>query len=499
VSGQRFIKNVYSSVLIRVVIALSLLMFITANAHATELVLSQPLTGDVVAYNHQSFLVAGLSNKQPQLSVIVITEENQLIEKENYQLKKNYYQGFASAYLAINDNNQAQTTPKEHIVLFGTEGIYLAKEEGATLLIEQPSLFRVIDNKKFSHLPLVYDVNVDGLSDFILPDFHQYWVFVQNEQGEFAQSKLAYSSTVNFQSSTFDDTSVQFVLPKQIKLFDVNNDGDLDIVFASKHTVQYFLQDKKGNFDKQPKKMALPIELSAPESTVESYSHTTRYAFNRFDDINTDGVQDIVIEKKTYEKDISDGIQQVLVLFGQYNSNKQLSFELKRSTSITHKGELIDYGFADFNGDALKDLYFLGADLGASSVLSALWAGSFTVDINIYTLDRKKGFSKKPDVSKETEFIVDMNQIVFGAIVHIADINGDKRSDLLLQSDANELAIYSGNSKKVLTKRSQKILLDLPSDPNLISIVKLKQDDEHKVLIRQPLKNSQVKFTLVNR
>jgi len=87
-------------------------------------------------------------------------------------------------------------------------------------------------------------VNVDGLSDFILPDFHQYWVFVQNEQGEFAQSKLAYSSTVNFQSSTFDDTSVQFVLPKQIKLLDVNNDGDLDIVFASKHTVQHFLQDK---------------------------------------------------------------------------------------------------------------------------------------------------------------------------------------------------------------------------------------------------------------
>jgi hypothetical protein len=84
-------------------------------------------------------------------------------------------------------------------------------------------------------------------------------------------------------------------------------------------------------------------------------------------------------------------------------------------------------------------------------------------------------------------------------MVHIADIDGDTRSDLLLQSDDNELAIYSGNSKKVLTKRSQKILLDLPSDPNLISIVKLKQDDEHKVLIRQPLKNSQVKFTLVNR
>ena len=125
--GQRFIKNIYSSVLIRVVIALSVLMFITVNAHATELVLSQPLTGDVVAYSHQSFLVAGLSNKQPQLSVIIITEENQLIEKENYQLKQNHYQGFASAYLAINDNNQAQTTPKEHIVLFGTEGIYLAK------------------------------------------------------------------------------------------------------------------------------------------------------------------------------------------------------------------------------------------------------------------------------------------------------------------------------------------------------------------------------------
>ena len=280
---------------------------------------------------------------------------------------------------------------------------------------------------------------------------------------------------------------------------DVNNDGDLDIVFASKHTVQYFLQEKKGNFDKQPKKMALPIELSAPESTVESYSNTTRYAFNRFDDINADGVQDIVIEKKTYEKDISDGIQQVLVLFGQYNSNKQLSFELKRSTSITHKGELIDYGFADFNGDALEDLYFLGADLGAISVLSALWGGSFIVDINIYKLDRKKGFSKKPDVSKKTEFIVDMNQIVFGAIVHIADIDVDKRSDLLLQSDDNELAIYSGNSKKLLTKRSQKIKVDLPADPNLITVVKLKQDAQIKVLIRQKLKNNHTKFTVLNR
>lgn len=489
---------------VKAVITLNLLMFITVETYATELILSQPLTGDVVAFNHQSFLVTGLSNKQPQLSVIVITDENQLIEKEIYQLKQNHYQGFATAYLAINDHNQPQSTaltqatPKEHIVLFGTQGIYLIKEDGATLLIQQTSLFRVIDNKNFNHLPLVYDVNGDGLSDFILPDFHQYWIFVQNQQGEFIQSELAYSPTVNFQSSKFDDTSVQFVLPKQIQLLDVNDDGDLDIVFASKHTLQYFLQYKNGSFDKQPKKMVLPIELSAPESTVESYSNTTRYAFNRFDDINADGLQDIVIEKKIYEKDISDGEQQILVLFGQYKAHKQLSFELGNSTSITHKGELIEYGFADFNGDTLKDLYLLGADLDASSVVSALWGGSFTVDINIYKLDHKKGFSKKPDVSKETEFIIDMDQIVFGAMVHIADIDGDTRSDLLLQSDDNELAIYSGNSKKVLTKRSQKISIDLPTDPNLINIVKLKQDAQHKVLIRQTLKNSQIKFTLVD-
>jgi hypothetical protein len=491
--------NVQYSLVARVAIALSLLMFTIVQVHATDLILSQPSTGDVVAYNNNSFLVSGLSHEQPQLSVIGITDEQQLIEKRNYQLKKNRYQGFATAYLAINGNNQDQVTevtPKEYAVLFGSEGIYLVKDEGEELLIAQPSLFSVIDNTKFSYLPLVYDVNSDGLSDFILPDFHQYSVFIQNRQGGFTQSILSYSSTVNFQSSKFDNTSVQFILPKQMQLLDVNSDAYLDIVFASKHELQYFLQDENGGFDKQPKTMVLPIKLSAPESTVESYSNTTRYAFNRFDDINADGLQDIVIDKKTYEKDISEGNQEVLVLFGQYDFNKQLSFELKNSTSISHKGELIDYGFADFNGDFLKDLYLLGADLGASSVVSALWGGSFTVDINIYKLDLKEGFSKKPDISKETEFIVDMNQIVFGVMVNIADIDGDKRSDLLLQSDDNELAIYSGNSKRLLTKRSKKITINLPADPNLVTIIKLNQN---KILIRKPLKNGQVRFTLVNR
>ncbi|MFT5677284.1 MAG: hypothetical protein ACI808_003236, partial [Paraglaciecola sp.] len=59
--------NVQYSLVARVAIALSLSMFTIVQVHATDLILSQPSTGDVVAYNNNSFLVSGLSHEQPQL------------------------------------------------------------------------------------------------------------------------------------------------------------------------------------------------------------------------------------------------------------------------------------------------------------------------------------------------------------------------------------------------------------------------------------------------
>jgi len=511
-----FQQHMFSIISMRMAIAVYLLLLIVMQTRAAELVLPQALTGDLVPFDEHSFVVSGLINQQPKLSVIEVSEDGQLFEKENYPLEKDRYQGFAVAHLAINDHGDirqegitqgskendnkqgSKVVSQEYLVLFGSEGISLVKDGKQTLLIEQPSLFSAVDHNKFKHLPLVFDVNGDGLSDFILPDFHQYFVFVQNSHGEFTQSTLAYSPRVSFQSAMFDNTSVQFILPKQIQLIDVNSDNHLDVVFASKHELQYFLQYENGRFDKQPKLMTLPVKLSPPESAVQSFSHTRRYLFNRIDDINVDGIPDIVINKKSYQEKVSEGGQEILVFYGQYDASKHVFYDDENGTSVAYQGELLDYGFADFNGDGFKDIYLLGGDIGASSLMSALWGGSFTVDINIHKLNQQGGFSKTSDISKEVEFIVNMEKVSFGVVVNVADFNGDKRNDLLIQSDEDELAIYLGNDKRLLAKRSKKIDVSLPANPNLVNVIAVHKNQQAKILIRKVLKNKAVKLTLVH-
>ena len=439
---------------------------------------------------------------------------------------------------AASTRDQTQTS----VVLLGADGVWaLTAPFGApaaavpTALFQCPHAYAAIDVDFFAPLPLVIDANADGLDDFFLPGLQTHCLALQQSDGTFTLQSLQQRLPVTLLMPPFERAQLSFELPPLPLVVDLNGDGRTDLLQGSNAAVGYFLQQSDGSFHRVAQPLPLPVTLAGSERQIRQFKQLSRYQFERFEDINRDGVPDLLLKHQQYGEDLQDSVARLKIWYGafagvdatvvpaeaskngdggradttsvqagrtQTSQVAQTSAALQLSFSGTPAvldlpGELVSLQFADFNGDRRLDASLLSAELGAGSLMSALIGKGVALDIRLYPQQADGRFAKRAVASYETTYTLDVANTNIGVVFSTAHFNADNAADLLFLNDHQQLQLMQGSGNSRLSSKPQRLQAELPDRLQWISVLDIEQDGIAELLLRHLQPNGQLALQLV--
>jgi hypothetical protein len=215
----------------------------------------------------------------------------------------------------------------------------------------------------------------------------------------------------------------------------------------------------------------------------EDQSNNSAKALFQITDLDGDEIPDLVTlsidskgvfkKKTTYEihkGTAGDGIVEFSPVPDSRIESKGIQFEMKEQ---------------DFNSDGQTDMVISTVQLGIGKILAALITGSIDIDLNFYQMEDGL-YPAKPNLKREitATFSLSSGDMFFPSVL-IADVDGDKVSDLLVQDGANKLKIYiGGKDGKLFAKRSVNIEVSMPNEPDLVELADLNSDGKKDIVMR---------------
>lgn len=282
------------------------------------------------------------------------------------------------------------------LVSLTTEGVahYNHAEKRWRKLLTSSSLYRVVDTKRLRQLTFSHDLNNDQLSDFLLPDFNGYQLWLQQADSSFRH----YELTIDSQMQAFDEDPTY--IARKPWLVDLNLDGRTDIAFAKDDTLQVFLQQADGSFPSAPTALALGVGLT-PDNQAQlrsgdgrSFKGLVITRLQRLMDINGDNLVDLVVQQQQYI-DAMEQNYSYHIHYGQ-KSDAGVHFQSKPNQTISTSGVQFDVNFVDLDNDHRVDFYTPAAQIGVRSIIRALVAGTANVELQFYKQQADGSFGQKP-------------------------------------------------------------------------------------------------------
>ncbi|MCJ8271064.1 MAG: VCBS repeat-containing protein, partial [Psychrosphaera sp.] len=399
---------------------------------------------------------------------------------------------------------QAEVVNLDNAVLF-FDTAKLAGSDKQTLLFLQPGKvmrFDVTDKKlhpllnvdtiyrhsvqqttALSQLTFAIDINGDGLSDFILPDFKQNWVFIQRPEGGFAPPQAL---AVLAEMRLFRNKSAVYA-GSPVFLADFNFDGETDLIFRSKSDLLVFFQ-KDGVFTTQPKTVTLDLALPLTDDYDDlnkDHSDKVTHSFFRLADLTNDNILDLVT-KVTKSSGFFDKSSQYQFYFGKKSGKKsEVEFPQKPDSVISSEGLQFELTLVDINGDNTLDLVSPSYELGVGSIISSLFSSSADLDVMFHPL-LNGAYQTKANLEKEltVDFDLSSGQQVY-PLLKISDFDGDGHKDLLLGHGSKKIYLYKGvNGGRLFAKKSQRFKIPLPRNGQLVTHKDLNNDGKTDLVIR---------------
>ncbi|MEM9103331.1 MAG: VCBS repeat-containing protein, partial [Pseudomonadota bacterium] len=444
--------------------------------------LEHPSNGDFLALkkdndNINRFIISGYNWKNRWLTSIAIDPmDNQINETQAITLNSS---------LQYFDKARLYGSSEETIVFLGKSGLSQLNLKTYEIepLLNTSSLYKIAYHKRLSHLDFSMDINGDNLSDFLIPDFQQLHVYMQKNNGEFKYQSLPVLSTTEIRRS-----GVSYY-PEKPYFYDVNSDNLIDVLFHVDGKVLAFLQNEALSFQSEPFMISTPIQLANNyEAEIKNgegrnFDELTIEEFNRFEDLNADGIVDLVTVKTDWEG-ITNQDGYFKAFLGAMDSGK-LIFQAQPIANIHVGGGQYGAEFKDINNDGLKDFYSPNIELGIGSIISALITGSTGMDINFFPMSNQHKYSEKADFSKEAKirFSLKSGNISMPSVL-VDDFTGDGISDLLIQSSTSKLKFYPGQKARLFAKRSEStIKIDLPKNGQNVDTMDFNHDGKKDLII----------------
>ena len=405
---------------------------------------------------------------------------------------------------------------RDRLIAYEPDHLNWFDPESATerALVTVTSNFNSPRRDEIPHVDVTRDVNGDELDDLVVPDVDGFWVFVQRSDGAFADPVKIGPPIEMGRIYGADGYRYNPWSQSRIHEMDYNGDGRRDLVFWKEDHFEVHLQDERGLFASVPATFTTEVlfdsddlgSLVAPEGVRNrrkdhgASGDMTGRVLHSLTDINGDGVADLVVF--SLEGGSSRFLGQTSELW-----NMQSTYEVHFG-ALAHGRTLFpsDVGAAiysdgipfglephDFDYDGQVDVMFTIINprifKAIGMLVSALLTQAVSMDLHFY---RMAGdiYLDKPSVTRKIR-TTSLGQSGEKAAAHfpsvlIGDVNGDRRSDLLVQQGRDELRIFLGVPRPDLfARRPQKVAIAMPNE-EYIWLVDLNRDGKQDLLIHHP-------------
>ncbi len=388
--------------------------------------------------------------------------------------------------------------------------------ESEHTLINITTNYNATDASVIPHIDITQDLNGDRLDDIVVPDIDGFWIATQLNNGSFSEpvklgppdpflDKFAMDESRSYREVGINALTVFWYLSR-LHQMDYDRDGRTDLVFWNVDHFDVYRQDENDMFSTESETFTIdvPFDTDGAYSIAFGFSgenmfalisgfreNTKRRVLYTFRDMNGDGVADMVIltlEGRSLGKQQS----RYEVHFGAPTPNGTV-FAQETSVSIQPRGTagaLLPWGYSsqwlqDFDGDGNIDILFKDVKTSIGGMTRAMVGSSIAIDIELYHME-DGAYSKKPATKRKIRPNFDLfeKKRVFFPAVLLGDVNGDKRPDLLIGKNWEEMHVFLGvPGPKLLAHKPQKVTVAMPEDERNIKLVDLNKDNKQDILI----------------
>ena len=386
-------------------------------------------------------------------------------------------------------------------------------------LVELTTTYNATGESGVPYVDISRDINRDGLDDLVVPDIDGFWIATQLNDGSFTDpiklgppdpflDEIALDAKHRYREVGITPLTVHWYLSR-LHQMDYDQDERNDLVFWNADHFDVYRQDARGMFSP----VAETFTVDIPFDTDGAYSiafdfkgenmfslifgfreKTKRRVLHTFQDLNGDGVADLVIHSLE-GRSLGKQRSRYEVHFGTPTPNG-IAFARDVSMTIRPRGTaggLQPWGyssqwFEDLDGDGNIDILFKDVKTGLVGMSRAMIGKSIAIDLECYRMENGR-YPDKPTTMRKIRPDLDIfeKHRVFFPVVLFGDVNGDGRSDLLVGKHWEELHVFLGvPGPELFARKPQKMAVAMPNDERNARLVDLNRDNKQDLLIHYP-------------
>jgi hypothetical protein len=347
----------------------------------------------------------------------------------------------------------ASSTGKEIFYLSGNGISYYSQEEDGNFSTTHHSLLSFPTITVFpaaGSLPrgrLFEDWKRNGRKMLLLPQFDSLVFFDRGGSEDWRKTERVTVGPRTFLFSdqvddgAFRDFSLhaEFRLPR-IFVEDFNGDSLPDLLLTEQESVSVYLHQSDGHFSPKPSAtIVFPVRPSGKDS------ETSPSFLSEPVDVNGDGFVDVVL---TLTKGTGKFLERKIIVFIFLNQQKpDYPFSPQPDQIITVDGITPGVNIEDVNGDGKRDLLLSYIRVGFWNIVKNLISKRVDLNTSIYLLRSDDHYPTQPDFHRKTSYQIDLTHGVrfHGTWPTLGgDFNGDGHRDLLIPRD-EKITIYPKN------------------------------------------------------
>ncbi len=291
------------------------------------------------------------------------------------------------------------------------------------------------------------DLNGDGLDDLLVPDSEGVQVYLQESGGTFAEPVKLGPAAPFLEKLAFKDTRSYGELGwtarthpwhrQRVHRMDYDRDGRLDLVFWNRNRFELYPQQASGRFQQPPLTFTSGVGFGSAGLHSLIFRDRKRWRVLRsLNDLNGDGVADLLTFSLAGKKLLKE-LSAYEVHFGAPSDGGTV-FAPEPDTSVQSDGIQLGMRLHDFDGDGRQDMMFIRADLGVRKIFRGLLTQAMSFDLEFYRMEGGR-YPAQPTAVRKIRW----KSRAFPAVL-TGDVNGDGRSDLLLQKGRKRLRVFLG-------------------------------------------------------
>ena len=398
---------------------------------------------------------------------------------------------------------------RDRLIVYGGGRLTWFDSESATEreLTAVTSDFSPPDRSEVPHVDITRDVNGDGRDDLVVPHGHGFHVLVQMSGGRFADPVMVGRTTGLDRVYGADGYRYRpWKEGGRVHEIDYDQDGRTDLVFWNDDHFVVHLQDEGGLFPAKasttftteirfasddPAFLAAPQEVRRRRRDHQLTGATTGRVLQSLTDMNGDGVADLVVFSLEIRSMWSVHFAQE-VHFGAPTPDGGTVFSPDVGTAIQSDGLPFGLGPHDFDHDGPVDMMSTTMKFGVFRFVGMVGRAMATRSVRMHLEFYRMEGGAYPDRPNATRKIkghapgVSGEKGIFHPSVLIGDVNGDSRSDLLVQKGPEELRVYLGVAgPELFARRPQEVTVAMPNE-EYTWLVDLNKDGKQDILMHHP-------------